>query len=146
MGPSFTAVESQDGKTITLTDTTNPAITGAVRSFLLTDYLGNALATLPLADGETEATYVLTKPTWINVNFINTGTSPFNLYESFGFFQIYKNLYGDNIADNCGCGCGGCEASWCDIDAFDRGAEFALPIGDAVRWTNDINAAYALLQ
>lgn len=146
MAASFTAQESSDGKTITLTDTTSPVISGAVRSFILTDYLGAPLATLPLATGVLTATYSITGPTWINVRFLNSGSSPFDITERFGFSQIYKNLYGDSLVKTGDCGCSGKGIEWCDIDAYDRGADYALPIGDAVRWQNDINAAYTLLQ
>jgi len=144
---SFSASTNSDGTIVTITDTTSGGpVSGSIRSFVLTDSLGDPLETIPLADGVLTATYDITVPQWINIQFLNTGTSPFDITQRYGFDRILQVAYGTALVDGCGCGCNGERLDWAGIDAFITGYEFAYPIGDAVTWQSDVDAAYTLLQ
>lgn len=147
MAFSFTATQNSAGTTIEISDTSTGApISGSVRSFILTDYLDNPLVTLPLASDEVTVTYTIAVPTWINIRFLNTGTSPFDFTQRYGFNRVYEVLYQQRLQGSGGYGCGGSKVDFCAVDAFETAAAYAEPLGDAVNWQNYTNAAYALLQ
>jgi hypothetical protein len=149
--PSFTAVQSSDGTLITITDTSpwggvsdeNYPITGAVRSFELTDSVGDVIETIDLDPTQLVGTYEISTNKWIQINFVNTGTPAFNIVHKFAFYRIFQLAYMELLKKACGCKARGIDI--CSVDAFLEGALMAEPIGNGVAFQDNIDSAYAYL-
>lgn len=150
---AFTAQQSADGTEVVITDTSNwgsndQSYTESqfVRQLVLTDALDNPIETLTLATGTDVATYDVPDKTnpWINITYIATGPVTLQKIQRYPFQRIFELAYLQAIKGNCGCGCIG-DNAMCEVDAFYQGADFAVPIGDAVSYQDNIDSAYLLV-
>jgi len=151
---SFTATQSQDATQVLITDTSNWGSNDSgyiesqfVRTFVLTDYLNNAITSIVLPTGTNTATYNVPAKTnpWINIDYVlSNGPVDLSKLQSYPFQRYFELAYIDGIKGNCGCGCIG-ENQMCQVDAYYQGASFAAPVGDSVNYQNDIDSAYKLL-
>ncbi|HEY8659799.1 MAG TPA: hypothetical protein VIL78_12235, partial [Hanamia sp.] len=99
---AFTANQSADGTTVTITDTTTNWVGNSegwtegqfVKEFILSDYLGNPIVTIPLATGVYVATYTVpvgTNP-YISIEFsaVSAGILlTLTLTQKYGFVRYF---------------------------------------------------------
>jgi len=154
---AFSATQSGDGKTVTITDLSNWVGNSSgytesqfVKSFILTDYLGNPITTIAMATGVYVATYTVpvgTNP-YISIEFsaVSAGILlTLTLTQKYGFVRYFQLAY--ISANKNACGCRDMQRiDMADVDTkYVVGVEFALPTGGAADYQNNINAAYQLL-
>lgn len=146
---AFTATQSSDGKTITLTDTSNwPGDenynkANFVRTFTLRDAYGATLDTIVLDPTEDVATYTLNTNKWIAITFTIDGSVDFSKLQEYPFGRLFELAYIDAVKLGCGCSHGNTDL--CDVDAFYSVAQMAVPVGDGQAYQENIDAAYSLL-
>lgn len=150
---AFTASQSADGSTITITDETNWGDNTSgytesqfVKSFILTDYVGNPIATIPLATGVYITTYTVPSGTnpWINIEFSAVGPITLTVLQKYAFARYFELAY--IAANKASCGCRDVNrVDMCQIDTMYTIAELAVPIGAAPDYQNQIDGAYKLL-
>lgn len=152
---SFSASQSSDGKVVTIVDISpwgagnnseNYTESQFVRTLVLTDAFNSAITTITLNTGINSATYnvpVKTNP-WINITYNAVGPQTYTLIQKYPFQRIFELAYLQVIKTNCGCGCIG-DNKLCQVDALFIGAEFAVPVGDAGNYQDNIDSAYKLL-
>lgn len=154
--PDFTITSSADGKTLTVTDTSNYTTNDeglviadfASRVVTIVDSAGTAVTTIDLASSLT-ATYATEVDLWANATLTLTGSGEVATYTKnliFPMSRITKNKYREVLAEN-GCGCHNKNVDYAlmKADIFFRGAEIAEPAGEGIEWQTDIDSAYAFL-
>lgn len=150
--PAFTAEESEDGLTITLTDTSNWADNDEnynkldfTRSFILKDANNNILTTLTLVGGVDTTTYTLTKPTWLTIQYSAVGVVTYNLVQKYGFLRIYINRLQENLIEL------GSKRDLTKITNLNTSTSFYLgaigvePVGNSAGWQIDMDIAMIYL-
>lgn len=149
--PSYSISQSSDGRTLTLTDTSNWVsntegyiITNFARSILLNDAFDELITTVTFTGTDLVETYTLIGDKWVKSYFTITGTPTFNLdVQQYAFYRQFQVAYRNAIKQGCGCGCGNIDL--CSVDAFVTTAQFAIPVGNGEEFQNDIDAANAYL-
>lgn len=151
---AFSAVQDPTtGLFVTLTDTSNWSDNDEnyseaefARNFILTDYLGNAIITIPLPTGEESITWQVPPGTnpWVNIDYNVVGPVTIDKIEKFPFQRIYELAFINAIKGKCGCNTA-LSPNLCEVDNFYQGAAMAAPIADAINYQNNINSAYAYL-
>lgn len=150
--PAFTAEESEDGLTITLTDTSNWANNDEnydkldfTRSFILKDANNNTITTLTLVGGVDTITYTLTKPTWLTIQLSVVGVVTYNLVQKYGFLRIYINRLQENLIEL------GSKRDLTKITNLNTSTSFYLgamgvePVGNSAGWQRDMDIAMIYL-
>lgn len=152
---AFSANQSADGSTVTITDLTANWSGNSegytedqfVKNFILTDYLGNPIVNIPMATGVYIATYAMPAATnpFIEIDFNAVGPITLDLIQKYGFDRYFQLAY--IAANKASCGCKNVQRiDMCQVDTnYVIGVEFALPTGDAPNYQSNIDAAYALL-
>lgn len=155
---AFTASQSSDGSTITITDTSpwgagnnseNYERANFVRSFLLYDAYDDLLDTITLPTTSNVATYDITVNTnpWIKIVFDITGAEDFTLTQKYPFQRYYELLWIEVLKDGCAC----CDTArggtdLCRVTAYYQGAQIAIPLGNGVQYQEFIDSAYASIK
>ena len=128
---SFTATESGDGKTITITDTSNwigndqsYAKANFVRTFILRDAYGEVLDTIVLGITEDTATYAITVPQWIAIQFTIDGVVDFSKIQEYPFQRIFDLDYIAIKVKSC---CGSSGVDLCQINFFRNRFVMCIP-------------------
>lgn len=153
---AFTSTQSADGSTVTITDLANWVNSQGylesqfVKTFILTDYLNNPIGSpIPMATGVYTVTYTVPSGTnpWINIEFsaVSVGIPlTLTLTQKYAFTRYFELAY--IAANKASCGCKDVQRiDMCQVDTMFTVAEFAVPIGDAPDYQNQINGAYKLL-
>lgn len=145
---SFTASQSSDSKTITITDTSNWTDTiynksAFVRTFVVTDADDVVINTYVMPVDTNVLTYSIAVNQWQVITYNITGAFSSSLIQKYPFEQLYRLAYRTLISLSCGC-CNDIKGI-CDVDGYYQGAQFAIPTGDGVSYNTNINAAYALI-
>lgn len=145
---SFTATQDPTGLSILITDTSNwlansldPA--NFVRQFVIKDSDDNTINTYQMPTNSNVLSYPIAINQWQSITFNITGAFSASLMQKYPFEQLYRLAYVKAITASCGC-CNDND-SFCDVDAFYQGAQFAIPIGDGVSYDTNITSAYTLL-
>lgn len=146
---SFTASQSGDATTITITDTSNWVPESLdpsdfVRQIIVKDADDNVINTYEFDGADLTLSYPISVNQWQSITYTITGAFSATLTQKYPFEQLYRLAYVTQIKMNCGC-CDGSGIDMCSVDAFYQGAQFAIPIGDGISYDANINAAYTLL-
>lgn len=147
---SFTATESLDGLTITYYDTSNWGNNDSgyqkanfTRSFIGYDAYGTELFNVILST--TDDSFELSKTTnlWIETTFNIEGAVDFALTQKEGFDRLLVNKFQTATLENCcdGCGSKKSKSTLCEAVTFIKGADYAKPTGNGIKWQENINAA-----
>lgn len=149
---AFTATQSAIGDIVTITDTSNwgSNTEGYIQSqfdrqFILTDYNGDLIIAIVIADDELIKTWAVplnTNP-WVAIEYSSVGPVTLSKTQKYPFQRYFELAYKKVIKGNCGCA--GKRFDICQVDAYVYGSELAVPIGDSIGYQNNINSAYALL-
>lgn len=136
--------QSADGKTLTYFDgsiVTEPDTIGAfTRQFVLTDSNGADLDTLVLGTGESSADYTVTKDMWINVKLQYIGATTIEDTAGHYYYRNTANKLIEANAEGC-CTSKSAKENINEALRFIKGAEYAAPIGNAVAFQTNIDAA-----
>ena len=148
---NFSATQSKNGKTITITDLSDWDNVGLVRSdytrvFELTDANGQIITTLTL--GATDvATYTVplgTNP-WINIKFDISGAADYELTKKYPFDRFFVEAYKKAI-NSSDCCSDGIRENISQANIFYLGAMFTAPEGNSVLWQQFVDTAYKFLK
>lgn len=145
---SFTASQSADSTTITITDSSNWSANSLdpanfVRTFTVYDADDVLINTYVMPTDTNVLTYAIAVNQWQTITYTITGAFSSSLTQKYPFEQLYRLAYRTLISLSCGC-CNGIKGI-CDVDGYYQGAEFAIEPGDGVSYNININAAYALI-
>lgn len=149
---AFTATQSSTGLVITITDTSNYSTNDqgytmsdfTTREFILTDYAGAALETIPIPDGETVVTYDITSDEWINITLNLAGVASYTKYQRYPFDRITINKLEEALIQGC-CQSAKNKSNLCMANAFINGAQYVAPLGNASKFNQNITAANSYL-
>lgn len=152
---TFDVQQSADGKTGTVTDTSNYA--GSDQGYTPADFtrtvtirnaLGVTVQTFVL-DGLTK-TFSLTADLWTDAVISWQGKGAFEnvLLEKnlvFPLARITQNMFLRELAENGCCGSKKSQEAMINADLFFTGMEFTAPAGEGIRWQSYSNTAYRFL-
>lgn len=152
--PNASWTQSTDGKTLTLTDTSNWVgndqgylITDFTRKFILKNSIGTVLAELPLTGSNLSVTYSVTKDEYYSAELVITGTPSFSKVINFGTTMFEYNLLDSLLAIACDCGCGTKQSEkirWGFM--YLNRAERVVLYGNGTKFNSYINASFAWLK
>ena len=143
---AFTVTVSDDGKLLTLTDTSNwlnntqgYLRTNFVRTFLLTDSAGQTITTLTLPTNLDTITYAITADLRLNVLFSIVGVVTFTKLQKYTFDRIYINKLQTALMEY------GCCDTGSEINNINTSVSFYTGAVALTPTTNDTGIASDLL-
>lgn len=145
---SFTAVQSGDGLSVIITDTSNWADNSLnpanfVRQFVIRNSLGTIIGTYAMPTNASTLSYPIAVNQWQAITYNITGAFSLSLLQEYPFEQIFRLADAKAIALLCGACCDNNIS--CSVNDYYRGAQYAIPIGNGIAYDANINAAYHLL-
>jgi hypothetical protein len=149
--PSTTASQNSTGLVTTFLDTSNYTDNdeGYVKADFTTntiqiyDAYGVLLQTSNFLTSD-EVTFEQTADTWFTIVRTLAGIASYEVTEKFALNRITTNKLQDVLSSGC-CQGRSNEANLCKVNTFLQDADYAIPIGNAVRWQLDINNANSYL-
>ncbi len=150
--PSTEAIQSDDGLTVTFTDNSNYSSNdeGYIKSqfttntIVIKDANGVVLQTSNFLTSDT-VTYVQTADTWFTTVRTLAGVASYTKTEKFGLHRMTTNKFEDALTKIGCCASAKDKSNMCMADAFLFGADMALPVGNSVKWQQNVNSSNSYL-